>query len=91
MSEISRNNLPNDKQYCGVKTKQGICKNLPMENGRCRLHGGLTPKKHPNHKARFNALKDGRYSKESFRQIQKIKAELKSLDEMILQANQKGY
>ena len=83
MSEISQKNLPNDKQYCGVKTKQGICKNLPMENGRCRLHGGLTPKKHPNHKARFNALKTGRYSVQAKMKIKELKNELDLLNNLI--------
>ncbi len=83
MSEISRNNLPNDKHYCEAKTKQGICKNLPMKNGRCRLHGGLTPKKHPNHKARFNALKTGRYSVQAKMRIKELKNELDLLNNLI--------
>jgi hypothetical protein len=37
---------------CGAKTRAGTpCKRPAMVNGRCRLHGGLTPIKH------------GRYSK----------------------------
>jgi len=44
---------------CGAKTRKGEpCKNNPMQNGRCRMHGGLSPKgiesPHYNH---------GRYSK----------------------------
>ncbi len=81
MSEISQ---PNDKHYCGAKTKQGICKNLPMENGRCRLHGGLTPKKHPNHNAKLNALKTGRYSANTLRKIKLFNRELSQLDQTIL-------
>jgi Spy/CpxP family protein refolding chaperone len=32
-------------KHCGAKTKSGgECKNWAMPNGRCRLHGGKTPK-----------------------------------------------
>lgn len=28
---------------CGARTRQGgVCGNLPMANGRCRFHGGLS-------------------------------------------------
>lgn len=31
---------------CGAKTRSGApCKNAAMPNGRCRMHGGLTPNK----------------------------------------------
>lgn len=31
------------KKTCGAKTRSGgVCKNPPMENGRCRLHGGTS-------------------------------------------------
>ena len=34
---------------CGAKTRSGgACKKPKMENGRCRLHGGLTPKHNTN-------------------------------------------
>ncbi|MCR4623347.1 MAG: hypothetical protein K5780_01665 [Alphaproteobacteria bacterium] len=80
MSEMSQNSLPN---VCGAKTKFGKCKNLPMGNGRCRLHGGLTPKKHPNHQARLNALKTGRYSSIVINQIKLFRFELSQLDQII--------
>ena len=83
MSEIFQNNLHNSDQYCGAKTKEGVCKNLPMENGRCRLHGGLTPKKHPNHQAKLNALKTGRYSAQAKMKINELKDELRRLDNLI--------
>lgn len=35
--------LPNTTP-CGAKTKKGPCPNPAMANGRCRKHGGLTPK-----------------------------------------------
>lgn len=32
------------RAICGAKTRSGgECQNAPMENGRCRMHGGLTP------------------------------------------------
>jgi hypothetical protein len=32
-------------QICGAKTRRGTpCTNAPMPNGRCRMHGGKTPK-----------------------------------------------
>jgi|GEM_PF-2518209 len=34
---------------CGAKTRSNSClpcKLKPLANGRCRFHGGLTPKKH---------------------------------------------
>jgi len=80
LSETSQNSLSN---VCGAKTKFGKCKNLPMENGRCRLHGGLTPKKHPNHQAKLNALKTGRYSENAIHQIKLLNLELSQLDQII--------
>ena len=79
LSEMLQNN-----HVCGAKTKQGICKNPPMKNGRCPLHGGLTPKKHPNHNAKLNTLKTGRYSKELQQQIDKFKLELRQLGNIII-------
>lgn len=80
LSETSQNSLPN---VCGAKTKFGKCKNLSMENRRCRLHGGLTPKNHPNHRARLNALKTGRYSSTVINQIKLFRLELSRLDQII--------
>lgn len=47
------------KKTCGAKTRSGgKCKKPPMLNGRCRLHGGLSPRgpAHPS-------FKTGKYSK----------------------------
>lgn len=47
------------KQSCGAKTRSGgKCHQPAMDNGRCRLHGGLTPKG-----IAAGAFKTGRYSK----------------------------
>lgn len=51
----------NEKRRCGAKTRSGApCKNSPMPNGRCRMHGGKStgPK---NQKGNKNALKTGEY------------------------------
>lgn len=50
-----------DKQICGAKTRNGTkCQNKPLENGRCRMHGGNN-KGSP--KGNRNALKHGIYSR----------------------------
>ncbi len=34
---------PRADNHCGARTRQGgTCGNLPMSNGRCRFHGGLS-------------------------------------------------
>jgi hypothetical protein len=46
--------------YCGAKTRRGTaCQQPAMRNGRCRLHGGKTPRglASPH-------LKHGRYSQD---------------------------
>lgn len=49
----------NGKAICGAINRKGTeCRNAPMENGRCKYHGGLTPKG-PNHPNFIH----GRYSK----------------------------
>jgi hypothetical protein len=47
------------KEVCGAKTRSGkSCQNAPMANGRCRMHGGSTPRA-----AESPHFKTGRYSK----------------------------
>src|SRR5215204_7634646 len=51
--------LPGTKQACGAKTRRGTpCQNPAMKNGRCRMHGGLTPRG-----TDLPQFKHGRYSK----------------------------
>ncbi|MEQ3627894.1 MAG: HGGxSTG domain-containing protein [Hyphomonas sp.] len=46
--------------FCGAKTRQGgVCRNSPMQNGRCRMHGGKSPGAPKGNK---NAWKHGKYS-----------------------------
>jgi hypothetical protein len=50
--------MRNQRSICGAKTRSGgKCKSLPMENGRCRMHGGKTPKG-----PKAPSWKHGRYS-----------------------------
>lgn len=48
---------PRSDNHCGARTRQGTaCGNLPMANGRCRFHGGLsTGPKTPEGMARMKA------------------------------------
>jgi hypothetical protein len=55
------------RSHCDAKLPNGkLCKRFTCRNGKCKLHGGLTPVKH------------GNYSKESKR----IKEELKILKDL---------
>jgi hypothetical protein len=50
--------LPHNNRLCGATTRRATaCKNPAMENGRCRMHGGLTPKG-----TDLPQFKHGRYS-----------------------------
>lgn len=47
------------KVLCGAKKRDGTaCRNIPMENGRCRIHGGKSPGPPVKNK---NAVKTGEY------------------------------
>lgn len=46
-------------KFCGAKTRSGVpCKNRPMTNGRCRMHGGKSTGPPKGNK---NAVKTGEY------------------------------
>ncbi len=58
-----------DRSICRAKARSNHgspCKLPPMENGRCRFHGGMTPIKH------------GRYSKKAIEIRQAIKDYLRN-------------
>jgi len=49
--------------YCGANTREGTrCRSASMENGRCRMHGGMSM---GAPKGNRNAWKHGKYSKET--------------------------
>lgn len=59
-------NEPHARKICGAKTRAGTpCKNSPMINGRCRMHGGKStgPKDKEKLKENKNAEKHGLFSK----------------------------
>ncbi|MGA7683146.1 MAG: HGGxSTG domain-containing protein [Pseudolabrys sp.] len=48
---------------CGARTRNGSrCQSAAMPNGRCRMHGGISPGAPKGNK---NALKHGRYTAEA--------------------------
>jgi uncharacterized protein YjcR len=48
---------------CGAKTRKGTqCQSPTMPNGRCRMHGGMSP---GAPKGNRNAYKHGRYTAEA--------------------------
>jgi len=60
---------PHARLRCGAKIRQGNpCANLPMKNGRCRMHGGMStgPKTlEGKERSRRSNWKHGRYSQEA--------------------------
>lgn len=51
-------------ERCGAKTRNGTpCKNWGMSNGRCRLHGGMTPTSNGALPGNTNAIRHGVYRK----------------------------
>lgn len=55
--KLSSEPVSSDAITCGAKTRSGApCRNLPMKNGRCRMHGGAsTGRKTPEGIARWRA------------------------------------
>ena len=57
---------------CGARTRSGSrCRSPAMRNGRCRLHGGLSP---GPPRGNSNALKHGRYTAEAIANRREIAA-----------------
>lgn len=80
---------PKGKQVCGAKLrgKSATCQKPPMENGRCRLHGGATPSGPDN--ANF---KHGKYADvfkgrmlERFERMQKDPRPLDMVPDLLVQ------
>jgi hypothetical protein len=67
--------------YCQAKTRLGgICQKHGMANGRCRLHGGFSPKG----KDHWN-WQHGRFTKEQRRYNVQMSNELKELELLMTQ------
>lgn len=63
-----------DKMTCGAKARSNNgkpCRLSPLENGRCRFHGGLTPIKH------------GHYSKKAIAERREFRALLQEHKEAL--------
>lgn len=63
-----------DKNICGAKARSNgrqPCKLSPLENGRCRFHGGLTPIKH------------GYYTKKAIEERREFREMLRGYKEML--------
>ena len=60
-----------DAPVCGAKTKKtGLpCQQPALENGRCRVHGGLTPKGDQWHQPRWPARDSPRFEKKLNRKL----------------------
>ena len=61
---------------CGARTRSGsLCRSGAMPNGRCRLHGGLSPGAPKGNK---NAYKHGRYAGEAAARRREVASLLRS-------------
>jgi uncharacterized protein YjcR len=62
---------------CGARTRSGSrCQSSAMPNGRCRLHGGLSP---GAPKGNRNALKHGRYSAKAIASRREVAALVRAM------------
>src|SRR5215472_14607218 len=69
--------LAQSSPRCGAKTRSGNpCRSPAMPNGRCRMHGGLSP---GAPKGNQNALKHGRYTAVAVANRREIAALLRSM------------
>jgi len=62
---------------CGARTRSGSrCRSPAMPNGRCRLHGGLSP---GAPKGNRNAFKHGRYSATALARRREVAALIRTM------------
>ncbi len=62
---------------CGARTRAGSpCRSPAMTNGRCRLHGGLSP---GAPKGNRNAFKHGRYTAEAVASRREVAALIRTM------------
>jgi uncharacterized protein YjcR len=63
---------------CGARTRSGNrCQSPAMRNGRCRMHGGLSPGAPKGNK---NAFKHGRYTAEAIENRREIVALVRAMN-----------
>jgi hypothetical protein len=64
-------------QRCGARTrKHSRCRSPAMTNGRCRMHGGMSPGAPRGNK---NALKHGRYTADAIARRREISGLMRSM------------
>src|SRR5262249_57117643 len=62
---------------CGARTRSGnACQAPAMPNGRCRMHGGMSPGPPKGNK---NALKHGRYTAEAIARRREVSALVRAM------------
>jgi hypothetical protein len=62
---------------CGARTRRGSpCRSPGMPNGRCRMHGGLSP---GAPKGNGNAFKHGRYTAEALSRRREVTALIRAM------------
>ena len=62
---------------CGARTRSGSrCRSPAMPNGRCRMHGGMSPGAPKGNK---NALKHGRYTAEAIARRREVAALIRAM------------
>ena len=73
---------------CGARTRSGSpCQSPAMPNGRCRMHGGLSPGAPKGNK---NAFKHGRYTAEAAARRREIASLLRSMRRLAKEAEPAG-
>ena len=62
---------------CGARTRnESLCRSPAMPNGRCRMHGGLSP---GAPKGNRNAFKHGRYTADALVRRREVAALLRTM------------
>jgi hypothetical protein len=70
---------------CGARTRsESSCQSPAMPNGRCRMHGGLSPGAPRGNR---NALKEGRYTAEAITRRREVASLLRSMRRLAKEAN----
>lgn len=67
------------RAFCGARTRRGtLCKNRPMVNGRCRLHGGMSLS--GKHHGRY---KHGRFTREAIAERKRLSILMRECRELM--------
>jgi hypothetical protein len=70
---------------CGARTRsESRCRSPAMSNGRCRMHGGMSPGAPKGNK---NSLKHGRYTAEAIASRRAVAALIRSMKRLAAPAD----